>query len=300
MVKTGEVVPLYYDPGFNGESFYGAQADGGARHPAVPGILREDQGRKAQPASCGTCISQASPSTPRCSGCWCCRPGAPQAAVDTLRAAVLRLNNDKTFAEDAQKVVGFVPEYSAASDTNRQVSNALTVSPEMRAAVAEYIKNGRRNREECHAAQAARLRRRCRCRCNSGGRIVRSPRRGPILQGQAAHASHQLRARRTNRHRRPAVCAPHRQAYRRQSERHGAEQGRRRRRGRRRSISASLGRRTAPWSAISPARHGTMSSIRKCSGSISGPISSSAISPAMPFITCAPIRRPACTTGRTS
>jgi hypothetical protein len=69
-------------------------------------------------------------------------PGAPQAAVDTLRAAVLRLNNDKAFAEDAQKVVGFVPEYSAAADTNHQVSNALTVSPEMRAAVAEYIKNG--------------------------------------------------------------------------------------------------------------------------------------------------------------
>jgi tripartite-type tricarboxylate transporter receptor subunit TctC len=69
-------------------------------------------------------------------------PGVPQAAVDALRSATLQLNNDKAFAEEALKAVGFVPEYSAGPDTNRQVSNALSLTPEMRAAVADYIKNG--------------------------------------------------------------------------------------------------------------------------------------------------------------
>ena len=44
---------------------------------------------------------------------------------DALRAAVLRLNNDPAFAEEARKVVGFVPEYVAGPDTNRQVRSAL-------------------------------------------------------------------------------------------------------------------------------------------------------------------------------
>ena len=49
-------------------------------------------------------------------------PRAPPAAVEALRAAVLRLNPDKAYAEDATKAMGFVPEYEAGPDTNRQVS----------------------------------------------------------------------------------------------------------------------------------------------------------------------------------
>ena len=68
-------------------------------------------------------------------------PGAPQAALDALRAALLRLNNDKAFAEEALKTMGFVPEFVAGPDTNRQVRQALVVKPEIRAFVANYIKS---------------------------------------------------------------------------------------------------------------------------------------------------------------
>ena len=47
LVKNGQVIPLYYDPGWNGESITRAQADRGAVDPAVPGALPEDQGRRA-------------------------------------------------------------------------------------------------------------------------------------------------------------------------------------------------------------------------------------------------------------
>ena len=56
-------------------------------------------------------------------------PGAPTAALETLRAAVLRLNSDKAFAEEALKAMGFVPEYVAGPDTNRQVRQALVLKP---------------------------------------------------------------------------------------------------------------------------------------------------------------------------
>jgi len=54
---------------------------------------------------------------------------------------VRALNADPAFAEDALKTIGFVPEYVAGPDTNRQVRQALVVKPEIRAFVLDYIKN---------------------------------------------------------------------------------------------------------------------------------------------------------------
>ena len=67
-------------------------------------------------------------------------PGAPAAAVAALRAAVLRLNDDKEHAEEAAKMIGFVPEWVAGIDTNAEVRAALTVSPEMRTFIADYVR----------------------------------------------------------------------------------------------------------------------------------------------------------------
>jgi len=68
-------------------------------------------------------------------------PGAPAPAVQALRAAVQRLNGDKDYADDANKVLGFVPEYVAAPDTNERVRAALNAPPEVRAFVAQYVKD---------------------------------------------------------------------------------------------------------------------------------------------------------------
>jgi hypothetical protein len=68
-------------------------------------------------------------------------PTTPQPALDALQAAVARLNSDKAFADDAQKTIGFVPEYVAGAQVNRQVRQALVVRPEIKAFVADYIKS---------------------------------------------------------------------------------------------------------------------------------------------------------------
>jgi tripartite-type tricarboxylate transporter receptor subunit TctC len=69
-------------------------------------------------------------------------PGAPPAAVAALRTALVRLGNDKAYAEDALKTMGYVPEYEAGTDTSEKVRAALTVGPEVRNFVADYIKAG--------------------------------------------------------------------------------------------------------------------------------------------------------------
>ena len=71
-------------------------------------------------------------------------PGAPKEAADALSAAVARLNADKAYAEEALKVIGFVPEYTIGPETNRQVHEGLSVRPAIKAFIADYVKKGSR------------------------------------------------------------------------------------------------------------------------------------------------------------
>jgi hypothetical protein len=67
-------------------------------------------------------------------------PGVPGAALAGLRAAVLRLNGDKEHAEEAARTIGYVPEWVAGPDTNNEVRTAITISTDMRAFIADYIR----------------------------------------------------------------------------------------------------------------------------------------------------------------
>jgi tripartite-type tricarboxylate transporter receptor subunit TctC len=66
-------------------------------------------------------------------------PGVPQAAVDALRAAVIELNDDKAYQDEAVKTIGFVPEWISGPQTSAQVRHALSAPPEMRALLNDYI-----------------------------------------------------------------------------------------------------------------------------------------------------------------
>ncbi len=140
LVKTGTVIPLYYDPGWNGEDFrVPRQIEGLSILPfhelykKIKGTMPSGQLWDVYLASLAiNAAMQRLVVLP---------PNAPKAAVDALRAAVTELNTDKAFAEESMKALGFVPEYEAGPDTNRQVRAALTVKPEVRNFVVDYVKN---------------------------------------------------------------------------------------------------------------------------------------------------------------
>ena len=71
-------------------------------------------------------------------------PGSPPAAVDALRAAIARLNNDKEYAEEAMKVIQFVPQYETGPDINAASASASRSSPRSGSFVADYIKSAKR------------------------------------------------------------------------------------------------------------------------------------------------------------
>src|SRR5262245_59865320 len=141
LVKDGTVIPLYFDPKWDGKTFGRSnQVEGLALEPYQE-FYRRVKGAMPSGEKWEAYLSLITLNWTM-QGLFALPPGATPAAIDALRAAFIRLGNDREFAEDANKTMGYVPEYDAGPDTNQTVRAALTVRPEIRAFVADYIKKG--------------------------------------------------------------------------------------------------------------------------------------------------------------
>jgi tripartite-type tricarboxylate transporter receptor subunit TctC len=69
-------------------------------------------------------------------------PGAPKEAVNALRQAVVRLNEDKEYIEEAERTMGEAPEYVSSPSLNDEVRKGLSISPELKAFMEDYVKKG--------------------------------------------------------------------------------------------------------------------------------------------------------------
>jgi tripartite-type tricarboxylate transporter receptor subunit TctC len=142
MVKSGMVIPLYYDADYDGETFSVPAAMKGS--PVLPFHEFYRQVRGGTPSGLpwdayrtNLAVDSAMLRT------IAMPPGSPPAAQDALRAALARLNNDKDYAADTMKAMQFVPHYETSADINTRVRRALTVSPEIRTFVTNYMRSGR-------------------------------------------------------------------------------------------------------------------------------------------------------------
>lgn len=141
LVKDGTVIPLWYDPQWNGKAFSRSKQVDGLPIKAFHEVYQEINGKMPSGRFWETYLAlitlngtmQRILSLP---------PGAPAAAVAALQTALERLNHDQEFHAEATKTLGFVPEYYASADVGDQIRNALTVSPEIRTFVADYIAKG--------------------------------------------------------------------------------------------------------------------------------------------------------------
>ncbi len=60
-----------------------------------------------------------------------------------MRVALARLNNDKEYAAETMKAMQSVPHYETGADINPRVRRALTVSPEIRTFVNNYMRGAK-------------------------------------------------------------------------------------------------------------------------------------------------------------
>jgi tripartite-type tricarboxylate transporter receptor subunit TctC len=139
LVKTGEVIPLYYDGLYDGTTFSVPEVMKGSSVPqfqefykSVKGMM--PSGKLWDAYRTNLAVDSAMLRTV------VMPPGSPQAAVDALRTALAALNDDKEYAEDAMKAMQFVPHYETGADINTRVRKALTVDPEVRSFVLGYMK----------------------------------------------------------------------------------------------------------------------------------------------------------------
>jgi hypothetical protein len=141
LVKDGTVIPLWYDPHWDGKTLGKSKQVEGLPIKAYHEVYQEIFGKMPSGQLWDAYLAlitlngamQRILSLP---------PGAPPAAVAALRAALDGLNRDKEFHADAMKTLGFIPEYDAGADVAPRIRTALTVSPEIRKFVVDYIAKG--------------------------------------------------------------------------------------------------------------------------------------------------------------
>src|SRR6195256_3828125 len=131
LVQTGQAIPIFYDPGFNGQKFFVPEAIQGLAilpfhelFQKIKGTMPAGQLWDIYKAIIGADgIIQRVIVMP---------PGGPQAAVHAGAAGIPRVNADKAYAEEAEKAFGFVPLWSAGPDTPKVAQAALSVPPQVR------------------------------------------------------------------------------------------------------------------------------------------------------------------------
>jgi tripartite-type tricarboxylate transporter receptor subunit TctC len=140
LVKAGSLMPVFYDPQYDGHEFavplYMRSYSIKPFHElykSIKGTMPSGQlweAYKSLLLTNGTMYRQI-----------VLPPGAPQAAVTTLRAAVAQLANDQDYIAEANKVMGEAPEYVTSASLNDDVRKALSISPELKAFMDAYGKS---------------------------------------------------------------------------------------------------------------------------------------------------------------
>jgi tripartite-type tricarboxylate transporter receptor subunit TctC len=139
LVKPGTVIPLYYDANYDGETFSVPKVMEGSSIPPFQEFYRKlkgtmPSGRYWDAYRTNLAVDSAMLRTVAMP------PGSPQAAVDALRVALGRLNDDKDYADDSMKAMQFVPHYETGATINARVRKAMAVDPAVRSFVLDFMK----------------------------------------------------------------------------------------------------------------------------------------------------------------
>jgi hypothetical protein len=119
LVKNGMVIPVHYDPGWNGESIGVPKPVEGLTVQPFHELYRKLKGAPPSGQLWDVYLAMLAINSAM-QRLLVLPPTTPQPALDALQAAVARLNSDKAFADDAQKTIGFVPEYGAGGEARNQ------------------------------------------------------------------------------------------------------------------------------------------------------------------------------------
>jgi Tripartite tricarboxylate transporter family receptor len=142
LVQKGELMPVFFDPGFDGSTFTIP------RQMQAVGVLpfhdyfRQVKGRDPQGD-----LWEAYKSLLMVNGSMyrllALPPSSPIELRDALRKAVVALNEDRAYQEEARQLMGDAPEYVSSAHLNQQVRSGLTLSPQLKNFMQDYVRRAR-------------------------------------------------------------------------------------------------------------------------------------------------------------
>jgi tripartite-type tricarboxylate transporter receptor subunit TctC len=139
MVQAGELLPVFYDPGFDGVTYSVPKQMRG-----MPMLPFHELYQKVKGGMPSGPLWEAYKSLLMVNGTMyrlvAMPPGSPREVVGALREAVMQLNNDEAYLEEAQRIMGEAPEYVSSADLNERVRQGLTIKPELKAFMESYVK----------------------------------------------------------------------------------------------------------------------------------------------------------------
>jgi tripartite-type tricarboxylate transporter receptor subunit TctC len=143
LVKDGTVTPIFFDPEWNGETLSISKQVEGLPMLPFQELYRKIKGElpSGQLWEVYLAILSINSAMQRTI---VLPPNSAPAAIAALRAAIGELNDDKSYADEAIRTLGFAPQWVAGPDTNAQVRRALSITPQMRSFIASYVKSGKK------------------------------------------------------------------------------------------------------------------------------------------------------------
>jgi tripartite-type tricarboxylate transporter receptor subunit TctC len=138
LVHEGQIIPLYYDPGYDGQSFYVPKQMQGLDIPSFLDVYRklksaEPSGERWQSYLAALSVNNA---TQRIV---VMPPHSPPAAVAAVQKAIHEMQDDPSYIADATKAFGYVPDYVAEPGTAERVRAMLNVKPDVQAFMQTFI-----------------------------------------------------------------------------------------------------------------------------------------------------------------
>lgn len=143
LVKSGEVVPIFYDPSYDGETFRTPRQMEGVDMLSFPQLYEKVKGQapSGQLWDVYRAIIAVNGAMQRLI---VLPPDTAPDAVQALSIAIDRLNNDKDYAEEGERLLGYVPEFIVGPEVNGRVRQQLSISPGTRDFLEAYVKNAPR------------------------------------------------------------------------------------------------------------------------------------------------------------
>ena len=138
-VKDGTLIPVFYDPNFDGKDFTVPTYMKDHAIPPFHELYKSIKGTmpSGQLWELYKSILLVNGTMYRMLAL---PPGAPQDATSALRSAVVKLAADQSYIDEALKVMGDAPEYVTSTTLNDDVRKGLSISPALKEFMDAYGK----------------------------------------------------------------------------------------------------------------------------------------------------------------